>query len=391
MTVFTGLDRLFGEERWLSRLRGKRLALLVHAASVNREIVHLIDLCRQEKLLVGRIFAPEHGLWADAQDMEGVEDTRDPIHELPIRSLYGASFQDLLPKANDFDDIELLIIDLQDIGARYYTFVYSAALCIEQCAKLGVPVLVLDRPNPIGGLQLEGNVVEPELRSFVGLYGLATRHGMTIGEALRLIAASEGWPAPELVSMQGWQRSMYFEDTGLPWVLPSPNMPTVDTAVVYPGGCLWEGTRLSEGRGSTRPFELFGAPWLNPSEVLAVVEPQCLEGVRLRRLVFRPTFHKFAGQSCRGFQLHVHDREHFRPLLLAMGLLRAIGKVHPEQLEWRREPYEFVADRLAIDLLLGAVGLREQILGTTPWSQIEEELANSRQGFEAQRREHLLY
>jgi uncharacterized protein YbbC (DUF1343 family) len=378
---------------WAARLKGRRLGWLVNPTSVDERLNHAIDLSLAAGWRVERLFGPEHGLRGEAQDMIGVETQRDPLTGLPTVSLYGHDPQTLKPTAADLSGLDVVLIDLQDIGTRYYTFAYTAALMVEACAQSGIEAWVLDRPNPLGGEVVEGNVGVDEQRSFVGMYPpLAARHGLTLGELVGLLAARHGWAdALTVVPMRGWERGMFFEDTGLPWVMPSPNMPTVDTAVVYPGQCLWEGTTLSEGRGTTRPFELFGAPWLDPQAVLERLDKEALAGCVLRPLVFEPTFQKHAKRACRGFQVHVTDRGAFRSWALSLGLLQATRAVHPEAFGWRRERYEFVSDRLAIDLLLGDTVLRHALEDDVPLADMLALCEGSRRAFEGERSGSLRY
>lgn len=393
MQVTTGLERVLHEKALRDRLDGKRVGWLVHAASVDVELRHAVDAGIAAGLVPSLLFGPEHGLRGGAQDMVGVDSARDPLTGIETVSLYGHDVESLAPRAEHLSGLDLVLIDLQDIGTRYYTYAYSAALMIEAACKAGVEAWVLDRPNPLGGTVLEGNVVIEEYTSFVGMYpGIATRHGMTIGELMRLLAERYGWgDGLEVVEMTGWSRTMTFDQTHLPWVMPSPNMPTLETAVVYPGQCLLEGTELSEGRGTTRPFELFGAPWIDPISVRAELEDEHLEGARLRDVAFEPTFQKHAKQSCRGFQLHVHDPLGFRSLAASLALLKAIRAVHPENFQWREEAYEFVDDKLAIDLLLGDPLMRHALEDAIPISELLKSMALSRASFEDERRRHLIY
>ncbi len=358
MTVATGLDR------WLNGsvdLPGHRAAVLCHAASVDRRLRHIVNLIGEDsRLEIVRILGPEHGFLGAAQDMEPVEGGF-VWRGIPVTSLYGFTEKELKPTPEDFDGADFLLVDLQDVGSRYYTYAATMAFCMETAADIGLPVVVLDRPNPIGG-RIEGFSLEEAFRSFVGILPVPTRHGLTIGELAKVVHG-EMRPDVQLqvVDMEGWQRSMYFEQTGLPWVMPSPNMPTVDTAVVYPGGCLLEGTNLSEGRGTTRPFELFGAPWLDVDRILAKLSDEDLRGCALRTVEFLPTFQKWAGKSCRGFQLHVTDRERFDSIRTYLALLVAIFQVHSSSFAWRNDEYEFVGDRLAFDLLIGHDRVRSRL------------------------------
>ena len=390
--VQTGLTRLFAEDEWRDRLKGRKVAWLVNSTSVDVDLTHAIDRSVELGWRVERLFGPEHGLRGTAQDMISVGSSRDPITGFPTISLYGHDEETLRPTPEMLDGLDVVLIDLQDIGTRYYTYAYTAAMMLAACAEAGVEAWVLDRPNPLGGEVVEGNDVRPEQRSFVGMFSIATRHGMTLAELLSLLAARHGWSdALTVVPMLGWERAMAFEDTGLPWVMPSPNMPTVDTAFVYPGQCLLEGTNLSEGRGTTRPFELFGAPWMRPLEVLDALSPEDLVGCRLRPLAFEPTFQKHARQPCLGFQLHVHDRAAFRSLRTSLALIQKIREVHPEAFDWRHERYEFVSDRLAIDLLIGDITLRHALEDGIEMSDLMLAMSAARATFDAERLEHLRY
>ncbi len=359
--VRTGLDRLADPTDPIrNRLRGLRVGLLCHAASIDARLRHASAVLSAAGAQVVRLFAPEHGLFGVAQDMRPVESQRTKGCSPPVVSLYGETEETLAPDPRELHDLQALVVDLQDVGSRYYTYVWSAVLAARAASRAGVPVLVLDRPNPLGGEHMEGAPQQEGYTSFVGLLPVPARHGMTIGEVLRLAALSEGWPpgALHVVRMDGWCRSMTWERTGLPWVMPSPNMPTLETARVYPGACLLEGTLLSEGRGTTRPFELWGAPFVD-GEVLA--EAVRLPGAHLRPLRFQPTFHKHVGSVCGGVQVHVTDPDRFRPLEAYARLLAEVAWRWPDRFAWRTEPYEFVADRPAIDLLTGGRAFREAI------------------------------
>lgn len=391
MTVLTGLDRLVaGEEGLLRRLRGKRLGLLAHPASVDRALRPAAQLLREAGIEIAALFGPEHGFDGGAQDMIAVADGK--AEGLPVHSLYGSSAADLSPKAEWLEGLEAVVVDLQDIGSRYYTYVWTAALMLRATARAAIPLIVFDRPNPLGGAIVEGRPQRPGYRSFVGLYDVPVRHGLTIAEMLRLVQHEEGLDesALEVVTMRGWRRSMSFDQTGLPWVLPSPNMPALETAFAYPGGCLLEGTTLSEGRGTTRPFEIWGAPWLDGYKLAAEVR---IEGACLRPLSFRPSFHKHAGSSCGGVQLHVVDRERFRPYEAYLRCIEAAVRQLPEgQLPWRREAYEFVEDRLAIDLLTGGAEFRQTIAAGDDLTDLLELEAQGARVFQQRARElHHLY
>jgi uncharacterized protein YbbC (DUF1343 family) len=367
--VVSGLDVLTQERREL--LRGRRVGVLCHPASVGSDLRHVVDRLIDVGVRPTRLFGPEHGVRGEAQDMIGVEAGTDARTGIPVSSLYGATFASLTPTARELADVDVLLVDLQDIGSRYYTYVWTMGLVMKAAAAAGVAVIVLDRPNPIGGVEVEGGPVNPGFESFVGLGSVPVRHGLTIGEMARLIAAGMPWGPPpfdrpldldlQVVQMRGWRREMAFGETQQPWVLPSPNMPTVDTALVYPGLCLLEGTNLSEGRGVTRPFEIVGAGFLDGYRLAADLAKLALPGVSFRPLTFRPTFHKFAGQPCGGIQLHVTDRRTFRPLLTGIAVLVAARGQAPDDFRWRTEAYEFVASVPAIDLLAGQADLRTGI------------------------------
>jgi uncharacterized protein YbbC (DUF1343 family) len=405
--VLTGLDALGDQARGL--LLGRRVGLLCHPASVAADLTHAVDRLIDLGIRPARLFGPEHGVRGEAQDMADVDGGRDARTGIPVSSLYGSQFDSLTPTENDMAGIDVLVIDLQDIGSRYYTYVWTMGLAMKAAARARVSVVVLDRPNPLGGLEahVEGGPVHLGFESFVGLGSVPVRHGLTIGEVARLIAAGLTWgPGPftqpldvelTVVPMKGWRRDMTFEATGLPWVLPSPNMPTVETAVVYPGQCLFEGTNLSEGRGVTRPFEIVGAPFLDGHRWASDLAGLRLPGVTMRPLGFRPTFHKFGGQSCGGVQLHVTDRNTFRPYRTAIAMLLTARAQAPDAFAWRTEPYEFVRHPIAIDLLNGTDAVRARIeaatLGTGPdaLADIAAGFVSFEREFSDRRRPLLLY
>jgi uncharacterized protein YbbC (DUF1343 family) len=347
--------------------RGAKLGVLAHAASIDAGGRHLVDrLLLDGRFRVTRLFAPEHGVRGEAQDMETVIETVDRPTGLPVVSLYGADEASLRPKAEHLRGIDALVYDLQDVGSRYYTFVTTLSYAMDAASEAGIPVVVLDRPNPVAGIAIEGPVLEPAFASFVGRFPVPVRHGLTTGELAAMMRDAFGVACDlRVVPMSGWTRGQHYEDTGLPWVLPSPNMPTPDTARVYPGGCLVEGTNLSEGRGTTRPFELVGAPWIDPaafeSALGAASDAEGLDGVLFRAASFRPMFGKHAGRTCGGVQVHITDRDRAKPFAVYLVLLREARRLAPDLFDWRRETYEFVSDRLAIDLLLGRADTRGMI------------------------------
>ena len=356
--VRSGLEVLL--ERRTALLRGKKIGLLAHQASVDADLAHTAELlgdARGARLV--RLFAPEHGLWGAAQDHAHIRTTKDPVTGRPVVSLYGARRE---PTRNMLAGLDVLVIDLQDVGSRYYTFQWTMALAMRACGRAGVPVVVLDRPNPLGGVLVEGNVPEPAFASFVGLFPLPARPGLTMGEVAAYLNARHALGCKlTVVPMSGWRRAMTWAETGLPWVAPSPNMPTPDTALVYPGGCLFEGTNLSEGRGTTRPFEWVGAPWLDAHAFASALTAEPLEGVAFRPASFVPTFHKWAGRGCGGVQIHVTNPARFKPFLAGIAVVAAARRLDRRRFAWRRPPYEFEHRLLPIDILFGTDRIRRAI------------------------------
>lgn len=389
--VQTGLDVLARDG--FAPLRGLRVGLVANPASVDARLRHAADLLSNApRVRLGAIFGPEHGFAGDAPDLIGVADAVHPRHGCPVHSLYGETPDSLRPKPEHLRGIDALVIDLPDIGSRYYTFQATMLLCLEAAADEDLPVILLDRPNPLNGLAVEGPLIQPGYESFVGPHPVPTRHGMTLGE-LALLYATERQirVALHAVPCEGWERHHMFEETFLPWVMPSPNMPTPETARVYPGQCLLEGTNLSEGRGTTRPFEICGAPWVVPHRLASRLEAEGLPGVRFRPVAFRPTYHKFAGLRCGGVQLHVTDPNTYRPVRTSLALLAALRAEDPDRFRWRTEVYEFVEDKPAIDLLFG--GSRERLAlqaGLSP-AEIARPWSEEEAAFKARREPHLLY
>ena len=385
--VQTGLEVLLDDPRPIA---GKNLGLVTNQSAVTSDLRHVVDLLhRGRDWKLTTLFGPEHGIWGEAQDMAHVDHSVDPMTGLTVYSLYGASETDLAPRQELLRGLDALVIDLQDIGSRYYTFIYTMAFCMREAAKAGVQVIVLDRPNPIDGVHLEGNIREEQFSSFVGMFPLPTRHGMTIGELARYFNKTFKLDCDlVVVPMRAWRRSMWWEETGLPWVIPSPNMPTVPTATVYPGMCLIEGTNLSEGRGTTRPFELFGAPWLDPFRLAEKLNGLGLPGVRFRPHYFLPTFQKHAGTVCGGAQLHVTNRSELEPYRTGLAIVKVARDMNPEKFDWRRETYEFVSDRLAIDLLAGSARYRDLVESggniddwVVEWNEPLRDFTNAREEF----------
>ncbi|MBI4488474.1 MAG: DUF1343 domain-containing protein [Deltaproteobacteria bacterium] len=357
----TGLERLLDDpKRWLGRAR---VGLVANPTTVDRRLAHAVDLLHDHPDVDLRLlFGPEHGIRSAAQDMIGVGDARDPVTGLPEVSLYGKNFESLSPTPLHLSQIDLVLFDIQDIGARYYTYAATMALCMRAAKRSQVKVVVLDRPNPIGGVQIEGGGLDAGLESFCGLYPIPQRHAMTVGELARLYNDTFGIGCDlEVVACDGWRRAWYYDNCNLPWVMPSPNMPTLETAIVYPGMCLLEGTNLSEGRGTTRPFELFGAPFVDARKLAAELGRYDLPGVIFRPCVIEPTFHKFARQRCGALQLHVIDRRSFHAYRTGMAVLVAVRSLWPDAFAWRTEPYEFRDDVPAIDILTGTANVRKAI------------------------------
>jgi uncharacterized protein YbbC (DUF1343 family) len=361
-----GLDRLLRDGARLADFRALRIGLLAHPASVTRDLVHALDALLGVGVRPRLLYGPEHGYGGGAQDMAHVADAHEPKTGARVVSLYGESFERLSPSRDELAEIDLLLVDLQDVGARYYTFVWTALLALRACAAAGVRVLILDRPNPIDGVTTEGRPHrEPRLRSFVGLEAIPIRHGRTLGEIVLERARAEGLEGSlEILEVEGWDRTAYGDAWDRPFVLPSPNMPSVETAIVYPGGCLLEATNLSEGRGTTRPFELVGAPWIDGHRLANDLHQIDLAGFRARPTTFLPTFQKHAGQICGGVQIHVVDRRAFRPVATYLALLALARAQDPSRFGLRTEVYEYVSPREAeaLDLLCGTTQTREALM-----------------------------
>jgi uncharacterized protein YbbC (DUF1343 family) len=360
----TGLDRLAETTDLGQKVRGAKLGLLAHPASVTRDLVHVREALVRLGATPRVIFGPEHGYGGEAQDMVGVADAKD-THGTPIRSLYGTRFADLSPAAADLEGLDLLLVDLQDVGARYYTFVWTAVLAMRACASRGVRMLVLDRPNPLGAdpRAIEGRAQNPRYRSFVGLEPIPIRHGLTLGEIVAWRAQAEGMSAlVEVARVVALDPAAHATAWDRPFVMPSPNMPTYETALVYPGGCLVEGTNLSEGRGTTRPFELVGAPWIDGQRLASELDAMGFPGFRVRPLTFKPTQQKHAGHLCGGVQIHVTDPAAFRPVRTYLALITLAHRQNVAAFRFRTERYEFVDDVPAFDVLTGDASAREAII-----------------------------
>ncbi len=388
-SVVLGLEVLLED---LALLRGRRFALLANQASVTRQLEASWQALSRAGCRPVRLLAPEHGLWGIAQDMEPVEADREPTTGVAVVSLYGRDPATLAPAPEVLEDLEAVVVDLPDIGCRYYTFAATMALTMAACAAVGVEVIVCDRPNPLGGVELEGGPVASSCRSFVSELPVPVRHGLTLGE-LALLLKARRFPdlALTVLPCRGWHRAMAWEETGLPWVAPSPNMPTPTTARIYPGACLVEATTLSEGRGTTRPFQLIGAPWLDGEELASALNALALPAFRFRATRFRPEFGKHAGQVCGGVEWHVADRRARGAVRMGLELLRCARTLYPREFSWREEPYEFVRDVPAIDLLTGSELARQAVLGELSLEELGERWERYCREFAQERRPYLLY
>jgi uncharacterized protein YbbC (DUF1343 family) len=384
---------LLGSERLLSsgRLRGQRVGVVCNPASVDRNLSHIVDLVAAHSgARLAAIFGPQHGFRSDVQDnMIETRHTEDDIRRVPVYSLYSETRE---PTAAMLRDLDVLIIDLQDVGVRIYTYIYTMANCLKAARQHDLKVIVCDRPNPIGGAQVEGPVLVKGHESFVGMYPIPMRHGMTIGELARLFNDHFGIHADvEVVAMEGWRRDMYFDDTGRTWIMSSPNIPTFDTTTVYPGGVLFEGTNVSEGRGTARPFELVGAPWVAAERFADAMNRRGLPGTCFRPVVFEPTFHKHAGQACGGCQVHVLDRRAFRAVETGVALIEAFRASDPDRFSWKAPPYEYEQERMPIDVLAGSTELREQIEAGVPVDDIAQSWKAATHAFLRIRDQFLIY
>ncbi len=388
MSVRPGIEVLL-ERKGL--IRGARIGAVVHPASVLSDLRHTADALFhfKEGQLVS-LFGPQHGARGEKQDnMIESEFYRDPDTGLPVHSLYGETRR---PTEDMLKDIDVLLYDLQDVGTRIYTFINTMAYCMEACAAWGKKMVVLDRPNPINGRQVEGNLLNPHYRSFVGLYPIPMRHGMTTGELALLFNSEFGIHCDlTIVEMEGWQRHYWYDQTGLPWIQPSPNLPTLESAVVYPGMVLVEGTNLSEGRGTTRPFEMIGAPFIHSRSYAEHLNALNLPGVWFRPAYFQPTFQKWAGQMCGGIQVHVRDRGAFEPYLTGIAAISLARTLYPESFRWRDPPYEYEYKKMPIEILCGSHAIFSMLEGKTPLEQVRQSWQEEVAGFLRLRSSYLLY
>jgi uncharacterized protein YbbC (DUF1343 family) len=387
--VRVGIERLLTDAR--SLIAGRRVALVSNPASIDSAFRHSSEVLFDDPdIEVVALFGPQHGFRSDLQDnMIETPHGHDERRRVPIYSLYSETRE---PTGEMLRGVDVLLIDLQDVGTRVYTYIYTMANCMRAAARHGVRVVVCDRPNPVGGAAVEGATLRPEYASFVGQYPIPLRHGMTIGEIARLFNQEFSIDAAlDIVPLGGWRREMYYDETGLPWVIPSPNIPTLDSAIVYPGAVLFEGTALSEGRGTTRPFELIGAPWIDGERLAAAMNARRLPGVRFRPVFFEPTFQKHARQTCGGCQLHVTDRIAFEPVRVAVELIAEFRRQNPSKFAWRQPPYEYEHHKWPIDILYGSDRLRTTIDRGDDLAPLIESWRDDLEAFHRTRTRYLLY
>ena len=387
MRIALGSERLLAS----SALQGKRVGVVCNPASIDHGFGHIADrIAAMPGVTLAAIFGPQHGFRSDVQEnMIESGHAKDARRRVPVYSLYSET---RVPTPEMMQGLDVMVIDLQDVGTRIYTYIYTMAYCLTAARRDGVKVIVCDRPNPIGGTQVEGPMLEKGFESFVGLYPMPMRHGMTIGELARLFNDHFGIGADlEVVTMQGWTRDMYHDDARAPWVMPSPNMPTLDTAIVYPGTVLFEGTNVSEGRGTTRPFELNGAPWVTDERFAEALNARQVPGVHFRPTVFEPTFHKHAKASCGGVQIHVTDRSTFPAVMVGVLLTEAFRDAGPGAFEWRQPPYEYEYTLLPFDILCGTADTRQQLEAGVKTEEIARSWTPGVDAFNTLRQTFLLY
>jgi uncharacterized protein YbbC (DUF1343 family) len=384
-------------------LKRATIGVLANQASVDTNGIHLVSLLdRSQHCTLAKLFAPEHGFLGTAQDMISVPDENDNTTGIEIISLYGETAENLSPTEEDFAGLDILVADLPDIGTRYYTYSQTLAYCMKVAGRAGIKVVVLDRPNPIGGDQIEGSPMTTSCRSFCGIGPVANRHGMTLGELACLFQGGFGDDGAaiekhdcelEVVPVKGWHRSMYLDDTDIAWSRPSPNMPSLQSALVYPGTCLFEATNLSEGRGTTHPFEMLGAPFVDPAAWIEATKKVSLplEGATLSPIEFIPNFQKYAGELCRGIQIHVHDRLAFKPYRFGIALLVGAAKAFPDDFKWRTEPYEFIDTVPAIDLLYGDDSLRKAAERRLSIETVSKQIDTFESWYKSARTQYLRY
>ena len=379
----TGLERFIAEG--LPEVDGRRVGLITNPTGVDGRLHSAVDLLwRSDRVRLVALFGPEHGILGTAQAGEKTASSLDQRTGLPVHSLYGAT---LRPTAAMLDGLDALIFDMQDVGARYATYLGTLAYAQQAAAEVGLPMVIFDRPNPITGAQVEGNILDRAFASFVGVHPISARHGLTVGELARMFADERGWPQPIVARMHGWERGQWFDETGLPWVQPSPNLPTLDSVTLYPGACLIEGTNLSEGRGTTRPFELVGAPWLDAFALVEALERRELPGVTFRPVTFTPTFSKHAGSACHGAQAHITNRDALRPVSLGLHLVDAMRQLAPDRFAW----LQGADGRFFIDLLLGSDTPRRALDHGIAVEQVIQQWDADARAFAERSQPYLLY
>ena len=384
-----GLEKLL--EHPTDWLRGARIGLICNQASVDHEFRHAADLFHEHsEINLTTLFGPQHGIRGDVQDnMIETEHSVDAVTRIPIYSLYSETRE---PTEAMLANVDVLVFDMQDVGCRIYTFAYTLANCMRAARTFGKKVMVCDRPNPICGARFSGNVLEPEQASFVGQFPIPTRHGMTLGELALMFNSHFGIGCDlEVIKMDGWDRASWFDETDAPWVMPSPNIPTLDSATVFPGTVHFEGTQLSEGRGTTRPFELIGAPYIVPHEYASTLNGLGLPGVTFRSCVFRPTFQKHAGVSCGGVQIQVINRDQFEPVITGVAMVKVAYDMYRESFRWKEPPYEYVYDRNPFDVIAGTTKIREAIEQGVSLEVIQEGWQDGLTEFGMVRAKYLLY
>ncbi len=388
-SIRLGLEKVLDEK--IKILRGLKIGLICNQASVNHNFQHASDLFSEHPgINLTALFGPQHGIRADVQDnMIETSHSIDESTKLPVYSLYSETRQ---PTKEMLANLDALVVDLQDVGCRVYTFIYTMANAMKACAKFNKKIFVLDRPNPLNGIKVEGNILEKGYESFVGQYPIPMRHALTIGEMAKLFNEEFGINCDlEVIEMDNWARENYYDETDAPWVLPSPNMPTISTAVVFPGTVFFEGTQVSEGRGTTKPFEIIGAPYINSKELGDALNSLKLGGVIFQPISFLPSFQKHSNKNCNGVFIHVVNRELFEPVITGIAILKTIFDLHPNDFEWKIPPYEYVYDRNPFDVIAGTTKLRSRLESMTSLHEIKNEWQKDIIKFSIIRNKYLLY
>jgi uncharacterized protein YbbC (DUF1343 family) len=388
-SIRLGLEKVLDEK--IKILRGLKIGLICNQASVNHNFQHASDLFSEHPgINLTALFGPQHGIRADVQDnMIETSHSIDESTKLPVYSLYSETRQ---PTKEMLANLDALVVDLQDVGCRVYTFIYTMANAMKACAKFNKKIFVLDRPNPLNGIKVEGNILEKGYESFVGQYPIPMRHALTIGEMAKLFNEEFGINCDlEVIEMDNWARENYYDETDAPWVIPSPNMPTVSTAVVFPGTVFFEGTQVSEGRGTTKPFEIIGAPYINSKELGDALNSLKLGGVIFQPISFLPSFQKHSNKNCNGVFIHVVNRELFEPVITGIAILKTIFDLHPNDFEWKIPPYEYVYDRNPFDVIAGTTKLRSRLESMTSLHEIKNEWQKDINKFSIIRNKYLLY